>query len=101
MKAGKITSDDIIFFEDAFTPGMESLFYIIDQVPIQYKPKIYARFLAQSIDPDDFVNREGMFNWMRKYEEMLDSKLTGILVASEEMVAHLRILLRSSRWLRS
>lgn len=91
MKEGKITSEDVIFFEDAFTPGMESLFYIIDQVPKNYRPRIYVRFLAQSMDPDDFVNREGMFQWMRKFEEMIDSRVTAILVASEEMVAHLRI----------
>jgi len=91
MKEGKVTSDDVIFFEDAFTPGMESLFYIIDQVPANYRPKIYVRFLAQTTDPDDFVNREGMFNWMRKYEEMLDTHVTAIMVASEEFVAHLRI----------
>jgi hypothetical protein len=47
--------------------------------------------LAQSIDPDDFVNREGMGPWMRKYEQMIDEFVDGILVASEEMVAHLRI----------
>lgn len=91
MKEGKVTSDDVIFFEDAFTPGMESLFYIMDQVPKNYKPQIYVRFLAQTTDPDDFVNREGMFTWMRKYEEMIDSHVTGILLASEEFVAHLRI----------
>ncbi len=91
MKEGKVTNKDVIFFEDAFTPGIESLFYIIDQTPKKYRPKIFVRFLAQSMDPDDFVNREGMFNWMRKFEEMLDSKVDGILVASEEMVAHLRI----------
>lgn len=91
MKAGQITNKDIIFFEDAFTPGMESLFYIIDQVPKKFRPKIFVRFLAQSTDPDDFVNREGMFDWMRKYEQMLDSKVDGILLASEEFVSHLRI----------
>ena len=91
MKSGKITSEDIIFFEDAFTPGIESLFYIIDQVPREYRPKVYVRFLAQSTDPDDFVNREGMFDWMRRYEQMLDSRVSGILLASEEFVSHLRI----------
>ena len=91
MKEGKITSEDVIFFEDAFTPGMESLFYIIDQVPKEYTPKIYVRFLAQSVDPDDFVNREGMFAWMRPYEQMLDSRVDGILLANEEFVSHLRI----------
>jgi hypothetical protein len=70
---------------------MESLFYIIDQVPKNFRPKIYVRFLAQSTDPDDFVNREGMFDWMRRYEQMLDSRVDGILLASEEFVSHLRI----------
>ena len=32
MKAGEITSSDIIFFEDMFQPGMESLPYI----PVSY-----------------------------------------------------------------
>lgn len=91
MKAGKITSEDVIFFEDAFTPGLESLFYIIDQVPAEYKPKIFVRFLAQSVDPDDFVNREGMFDWMRSFEQLLDSRVTAILLANEEFVSHLRI----------
>lgn len=91
MKEGEVTSDDIIFFEDMFTPGIESLPYILDQVPPQYRPKVYVRCLAQSIDPDDFVNREGMAQWMRKFEQMVDEFVDGILVASEEMVAHLRI----------
>lgn len=91
MKEGKVTSEDVIFFEDMFTPGMESLPYILDQVPPEYKPRVFVRCLAQSIDPDDFVNREGMLRWMRKYEEMLDAFVSGILVASEEMVSHLRI----------
>jgi hypothetical protein len=91
MKEGKVTSQDVVFFEDMFTPGMESLPYIMDQVPRKFKPKVYVRCLAQSIDPDDFVNREGMFRWMRPFEQMVDSFVDGILVASEEMVSHLRI----------
>lgn len=91
MKEGEITSEDVIFYEDMFTPGIESLPYILDQVPFEFRPRVYVRCLAQTIDPDDFVNREGMFNWMRKYELMIDEFVDGILVASEEMVAHLRI----------
>lgn len=91
MKEGKITNKDVIFFEDMFTPGIESLPYIIDQVPKKYRPKVFVRCLAQSIDPDDFVNREGMFRWMRPMEQMIDAFVDGIIVASEEMVSHLRI----------
>ena len=91
MKEGNVTSKDIIFYEDMFTPGIESLPYILEQVPKKFRPKVYVRCLAQSIDPDDFVNREGMAHWMRKFEQMVDEFVDGILVASEEMVAHLRI----------
>lgn len=91
MKEGKVTDQDVIFYEDMFTPGIESLPYILDQVPAEYRPKVYVRCLAQTIDPDDFVNREGMARWMRKFEQMVDEFVDGILVASEEMVAHLRI----------
>jgi len=91
MKEGKVTNEDVIFYEDMFTPGIESLPYILEQVPAAYRPKVYVRCLAQSIDPDDFVNREGMAHWMRKFEQMVDEFVDGILVASEEMVAHLRI----------
>lgn len=91
MKNGEITSDDVIFYEDMFTPGLECLPYIMDQSPPEFRPKVYLRFLAQTTDPDDFLIREGMFSWMRKYEEMVDEFVDGIIVASEEFVAHLRI----------
>lgn len=95
MGAGEVTSEDVIFFEDMFTPGIESLAYVIDQVQADKRPRVFVRCLAQSVDPDDFVNREGMHTWMRKYEEMVADLCTktngGILVASEELVANLRI----------
>ena len=90
MKNGEITSDDVIFYEDMYTPGLECLPYIMDQSPPEYRPKVFLRFLAQTTDPDDFLIREGMFDWMRRYEQMVDEFVTGICVASEEFVAHLR-----------
>lgn len=90
MKNGEITSDDVIFYEDMFTPGLECLPYIMDQSPPEFRPKVFLRFLAQTTDPDDFLIREGMFDWMRRYEQMVDEFVTGIIVASEEFVAHLR-----------
>jgi len=91
MKNGELTSDDVIFYEDMFTPGLECLPYIMDQSPPEFRPKVFVRFLAQTTDPDDFLIREGMFDWMRKYEQMLDKFVAGICVASEEFVSHLRI----------
>jgi len=91
MKNGDVTSGDVIFYEDMFTPGLECLPYIMDQSPRDFRPKVYLRFLAQTVDPDDFLIREGMQDWMRRYEQMVDEFVDGIFVASEEFVAHLRI----------
>jgi hypothetical protein len=91
LQSGEITSHDVIFYEDMFTPGIECLPYILDQTPQEYRPKVFVRCLAQTVDPDDFVNREGMFDWMRPYETMIDNMVDGIIVASEEMVANLHI----------
>ena len=92
MKAGEITSNDIIFFEDMFQPGIEALPYILQQSPDNYRPKVYLRCLAQSIDPDDFVHVWGMSKWMSLYEEMCNEiPNVNILASNEEMVANMRI----------
>lgn len=91
MKAGEITYEDTIFFEDMFTPGMEALPYIMDQLPYNYQPRIFVRCLAQSIDPDDFVHVWDMQKWMGLYEKMTDQFVTGVLASNEEMVAHMKI----------
>jgi len=91
MKAGEVTSDDIIYFEDMFAPGIETLPYILDQVDPKYRPKIFVRCLAQSVDPDDFVHVWGMAKWMSTYEAMVNEFVTGVLATNEEMVAHMRI----------
>ena len=91
MKNGEITSEDVIYFEDMFQPGMESLPYILDQVPADQRPRVYVRCLAQSIDPDDFVHVWGMARWMGLYEQMVNEFVTGVLATNEEMVAHMRI----------
>jgi hypothetical protein len=91
MKNGAITSEDVVYFEDMFQPGMESLPYILDQVPSDQRPRVYVRCLAQSIDPDDFVHVWGMARWMGLYEQMVNEFVTGVLATNEEMVAHMRI----------
>jgi hypothetical protein len=91
MKEGVVTSEDVVYFEDMFQPGIESLPYIINQVPEHLRPRIYVRCLAQSIDPDDFVHVWGMSRWMGLYEKMVDSFVTGVLASNEEMVMHMKI----------
>lgn len=91
MQRGEVTNEDVVYFEDMFTPGIESLPYILNQVPESMKPRIYVRCLAQSIDPDDFVHVTNMNKWMGLYEQMVNQFVTGVLASNEEMVAHMKI----------
>jgi hypothetical protein len=91
MKAGEIQYDDIIFFEDMFTPGMEVLPYIMDQCGWEHQPRVFVRCLAQTIDPDDFLHVWDMQGWMAHYEKMVNTWVTGVLASNEEMVAHMKI----------
>jgi len=91
MKAGELNNEDVIYFEDMFQPGIESLPYIMDQIDPSQRPRIFVRCLAQSIDPDDFVHVWGMAKWMAQYEKLVDSFVSGVLATNEEMVAHMKI----------
>ena len=91
MKNGEVTAEDVIYFEDMFQPGIESLPYIMDQIPAEQRPQVFVRCLAQAIDPDDFVHVWGMAGWMGTYERMVNHFVTGVLATNEEMVAHMRI----------
>jgi hypothetical protein len=91
MQQGKVTSDDVVYFEDMFQPGIESLPYIMDQIPAHQRPQVWVRCLAQAIDPDDFVHVWGMAGWMSTYEKMVNYFVTGVLASNEEMVAHMKI----------
>lgn len=91
MKAGEVNQHDVIYFEDMFQPGIESLPYIMNQLPAEFRPKVFVRCLAQSIDPDDFVHVWGMSEWMGHYEKMVDNFVDGVLATNEEMVMHMKI----------
>ena len=95
MKNGDVTGADVIYFEDMFQPGFESLGYIMNQIPQEQCPRIYVRCLAQAIDPDDFVHVWGMAKWMNLYEQMVNEMVAfsggAVLATNEEMVAHMRI----------
>jgi len=71
MRSGEVTGEDAIFFEDMFSPGFESLPYIMCQIPEEQRPQIFVRCLAQAVDPDDFVHVWGMSKWMSLYEAMV------------------------------
>jgi hypothetical protein len=91
MRNGEVTGEDVVFFEDMFQPGIESLPYIMDQIPAEQRPKVWVRCLAQTVDPDDFVHVWGLSKWMSLYEAMTNEFVTGVLASNEEMVAHMKI----------
>jgi hypothetical protein len=91
MKQGEVTNEDVIYFEDMFQPGIESLPYIINQVPESMRPRIAVRCLAQTIDPDDFVHVWGMSKWMATYEHMVDQFADIVLASNEEMAMHMKV----------
>lgn len=78
LEAGEVCDGDIIFLQDFFTPGLDSIFYALDLYGI--KVKLYSMLHAQSVDEYDFTY--GMKHWMRHYELGLDSRHTGIFVGS-------------------
>lgn len=95
MQQGEVSQYDVIYFEDMFQPGFESLGYILDQVPKEARPRIFVRCLAQTIDPDDFVHVWGMQKWMSDYEKMVNEIVLksggAVLATSEEMVMNMKI----------
>lgn len=95
MKAGEVTSKDVVYFEDMYTTGFDALGYIMDQIPDQYRPRVFVRCLAQTIDPDDFLHVWNMTDWMRHYEASANAivKKSGgaVLASNEEMVAHMKV----------
>ena len=95
MQQGEVTSEDVVYFEDMFQPGIESLPYILNQVPADLRPRIFVRCLAQSIDPDDFVHVWGMQKWMGLYEKMVCELVRdsggAVLATNEEMVMHMKV----------
>ena len=55
MRNGEVTGEDVVFFEDMFQPGIESLPYIMDQIPAEQRPRVYVRccLLYTSPSPRD------------------------------------------------
>ena len=95
MKLGHIDHRDVVYFEDMYTTGFDALGYVMDQIPKEYRPKIFVRCLAQTVDPDDFLHVWNMTDWMRHYESGVNAivKKSGgaVLASNEEMVAHIRV----------
>jgi glycosyltransferase involved in cell wall biosynthesis len=74
----EVKSGDIIFLQDYWTPGLDSIWYALDLYGIDVK--VYAMLHAQSVDEYDFTYP--MASWMRHYELGLDKRMSGIFVGS-------------------
>lgn len=79
IQAGDVKKGDVIFLQDYWTAGIESIFYALDLYGIK-DIKVYAMLHAQSVDEYDFTYQ--MKDWMRLYELGLDKKMTAIFVGS-------------------
>lgn len=78
IKMGNVKDNDIIFLQDFWTPGFESIIYALQLANI--KVKIYSMLHAQSVDEYDFTYQ--MRDWMRHFELGLDAVHAGIFVGS-------------------
>ena len=77
----KVTSEDVIYFDDFWHPGIEAFPYAFHILNI--KPKMYTIIWAQSVDKHDFTYP--MRKWMRHYEIGQGKVLDGIFVTSEAL----------------
>jgi len=78
LNEGEISSDDCIYLDDFWTPGIEALPYAFHLTGI--KPKIFAMLHAQTVDIYDFTYP--MRKWMRHFEVGQGNFFDGIFVTS-------------------
>jgi len=78
IERGLVKDNDIIFLQDFFTMGMDSVWYALDLYGIRIKA--YSMLHSQSVDEYDFTY--DMRHWIRGYELGLDARMNGIFVGS-------------------
>lgn len=78
LSSGDVKSGDVIYLQDFWQPGVESIFYALDLYGI--KVEIYSMLHAQSVDEYDFTYQ--MRDWMKPIEIGISKKMTGIFVGS-------------------
>lgn len=79
IQTGMLGSDDTIYIEDFWLPGMETIPYACTLKGV--RPKVYALLHAQSCDEADFTFQ--MLPWIRHFEVGWASWLSGIFVSHE------------------
>ena len=76
---GKVKDNDVIYVEDFWHPGIESLFYIRHLTGIKFKIGTFIH--AQSVDDTDFAYK--MKDWMRPIEQGFGKQYDFIFTCSE------------------
>lgn len=79
MSKGEVTEEDVVYVEDFWHPGIESLFYIRQLTGINFKIGTFLH--AQSVDDTDFSY--SMREWMRPIEVGYGRGFDYIFVTSE------------------
>ena len=74
----QVKDGDVIFLQDYWQPGIESILYALDLYGINVR--FYGMLHAQSVDEYDFT--WPMRKWMRGFELGLDTRMSGIFVGS-------------------
>lgn len=79
IETGQVRSGDIVYLQDFWTPGVESVFYALDLYGIK-NVRFYAMCHAQSVDEFDFTY--DMLPWISDFEKGIARKMDMIFVAS-------------------
>ncbi len=74
---GVLQDGDVVYLDDFWTPGLEALPYLLDQLKV--KIRVYSFLFAQSVDQYDFTYP--MRDWMRPLEVGYARIMDGIFVA--------------------
>ena len=77
---GEMKSGDIVFFMDAWFPGMEMLAYVRDGMKLNIK--LTGCLHAGTWDPEDFLTQQGMGKWAKSLEDSWLKTLDLIFVAT-------------------
>lgn len=78
LSSGDVKNGDVLYFQDFWHPGIESIFYALDLYKIDVR--IYSMLHAQSVDEYDFTYQ--MRDWMKPIEIGISKKMNGIFVGS-------------------
>lgn len=81
IEENQIQNNDVLFFEDFWHPGFETIPYVRALSKIKFK--MYAFCHAQSVDKNDFTYP--MRKWMRHFEKGIAASLSGIFVNCPEL----------------